>query len=98
MSTQETTIMNHHHRHTTTVPAAAAIAELVAAGAEVEGDCPSCGKGPWLLTTAGQVPEHRRYDRRAANGGYRRCPCSGWLAVNVRPRTHFYVEGAPWAA
>jgi hypothetical protein len=55
-----------------------------------EGDCPSCGSGPWALTAAGQVPEH---DRPGRAGHRRRCPCSGWLARNPRPRRPFYVEG-----
>lgn len=55
----------------------------------IEGDCPSCGHGPFPLTDAQQVPEHTRTDR----GRIRRCPCSGWLARNPRLRPHFYVEG-----
>jgi hypothetical protein len=54
-----------------------------------EGDCP-CGSGPWLLNECGQVPEHTHLGK---DGCRRRCPCSGWLARNPRPRKSFYVEG-----
>jgi hypothetical protein len=62
----------------------------------IEGDCPACC-GTYPVTeahistgTALQVPEHHRADRRTTR---RRCPCSGWLARNPRPRRYFFVEG-----
>ncbi len=57
----------------------------------IEGDCPSraCRETAFRLTPAGQVPEHRR----SSNPTARRCPCSGWLARNPRPRKHFTPEG-----
>lgn len=57
----------------------------------IEGDCPSgvCAETSFPLTPDGQVPEHRK----SSNPNARRCPCSGWLARNPRPRKHFFVEG-----
>ena len=59
--------------------------------AVIEGDCPSrmCAETSFPLTSGGQVPEHRK----SSNPNARRCPCSGWLARNPRPRKHFFVEG-----
>jgi hypothetical protein len=54
----------------------------------IEGDCPA-GHGPFPLNDARQVPEHVRFDR----AGRPRCPCSGWLARDPRPRRYFFVEG-----
>jgi hypothetical protein len=54
----------------------------------IEGDCPTC-KTPFALNERGQVPEHQRPDRWPT----RRCPTSGWLGRNPRPRRYFYVEG-----
>jgi hypothetical protein len=55
-----------------------------------DGDCPNryCQGGPYALNAGKQLPEH---DRALRGGG--RCPCSGWLARNPRPRPYFYVEG-----
>jgi hypothetical protein len=56
-----------------------------------EGECPSSHcRDTYQLNAAGQLPEHaaaRDWPDR------RRCPCSGWLARNPRPRRYFYVEG-----
>lgn len=61
-----------------------------------EGTCPSrtC-RAIYALTPAGQIPEHPRANRWASSKPGR-CPCSGWLARNPRPRPHFYVEGVQW--
>lgn len=57
----------------------------------IEGECPSSRcQGTYLLTASGQVPEH---SAAASWTRPRRCPCSGWLARNPRPRGYFYVEG-----
>jgi hypothetical protein len=72
-------------RSTTTPPALIDPSERV-----TEGTCPSSRCRAVLALDGDQVPEHPRAGswRRS-----RRCPCSGWLARDPRPRRHFYVEG-----
>jgi hypothetical protein len=56
----------------------------------IEGDCPNrrCGEIALVLIDARQLPEHA-----TPGSAGRRCPCSGWLAINPRIRRHFAVEG-----
>lgn len=59
-----------------------------------EGDCPSARcRGTYPLTPAGQLPEHPVAAQWTCP---HRCPCSGWLARNPRPRQHVTVEGVRW--
>jgi hypothetical protein len=78
--------------HTATLPTRVHQSSLTDPSERViEGDCPSrrC-RGTYALTAAGQLPEHDIATRWLTR---RRCPCSGWLARNPRPRKYFFVEG-----
>lgn len=55
----------------------------------IEGDCPTCGHGPWLVDSNQRVPTH---DRRH-NGAYAPCPGANEPASNQRPRPYMYREG-----
>jgi hypothetical protein len=56
---------------------------------DIEGDCPTCGHGPWLIDGDRRVPAH---DQRR-NGAYAPCPGANEPASNQRPRPYMYVEG-----